>query len=167
MPCCRTGYKLISSPAGGPPFRPKLGSRLPCALCLAPRASRMGISPVPRWYTLDTTFRQRSMAMTHRFFLLTLLLASLAAAAQTGVDQNLQSAVAAGNQAWIDGMRSGNTGIIAAIYADDAVGCTAEGQCVFGASAVEQQIRSRLASRSEEHTSELQSPKDLVCRLLL
>src|SRR5574340_314514 len=86
------------------------------------------------------------MAMAHRFFLLTLLLASFAAAAQTGMDQNLQSAVAAGNQAWIDGMRSGNAGIVAAIYADDAVGCTAEGQCVFGASAVEQQIRSRLAS---------------------
>jgi uncharacterized protein (TIGR02246 family) len=87
------------------------------------------------------------MAMTHRFFLLALLLASLVAAAQTGVDPNLQSAVAAGNQAWMDGMRSGNAGIIAGVYASDAVLCSAEGQCVFGASAIEQQMRSLLASR--------------------
>src|SRR5207248_11408505 len=31
----------------------------------------------------------------------------------------------------------------------------------------EQLLRPRIADRSEEHTSELQSPYDLVCRLLL
>src|SRR5437879_887318 len=37
----------------------------------------------------------------------------------------------------------------------------------FGEFAHLQPLRSRLATRSEEHTSELQSPMYLVCRLLL
>src|SRR5574340_1332381 len=42
------------------------------------------------------------------------------------------------------------------------VTCTSRGNPGFPAS-----TRERPRERSEEHTSELQSPKDLVCRLLL
>ncbi len=74
------------------------------------------------------------------------LVACLTCAAQMGVDQNLQTAVKAGNQAWIDGLRSGNAAIIAATYAPEAVNCTADGQCVSGINAIEAQLRSRVTS---------------------
>src|ERR1017187_1450284 len=45
------------------------------------------------------------------------------------------------------------------------VGLVAVGAIVLGTKVVEQ--ATQLASRSEEHTSELQSPMYLVCRLLL
>ena len=84
--------------------------------------------------------------MAHRFLLLALFFASLTSMAQTGVDQSLQSAVTAGNQAWIDGMRSGNAASIAAMFTNDAVNCSPDGQCVSGTGAIEQLMRSRMAS---------------------
>src|SRR5258708_8230195 len=44
----------------------------------------------------------------------------------------------------------------------ESFGCTSYGRCVSTAGP-----ESRLSVRSEEHTSELQSPDHLVCRLLL
>src|SRR5438094_1251773 len=41
------------------------------------------------------------------------------------------------------------------------------GRCVVSATGVELHYHGEVVSRSEEHTSELQSPYDLVCRLLL
>ena len=72
--------------------------------------------------------------------------ASITCLAQAGADQDLQSAVTAGNQVWINAMRSGDTSSIQAIYAPDAVDCSADGHCVSGAHAIERQMRARLGS---------------------
>jgi ketosteroid isomerase-like protein len=85
--------------------------------------------------------------------LLIFLLACFNCLAQTGVDPDLQSAVAAGNQAWIDGMRSGDGNLVAGAYATDAVNCTADGQCVSGAYAIASQLRSRFASFGRAQTA--------------
>src|SRR5437867_6150106 len=42
-----------------------------------------------------------------------------------------------------------------------------EGQLLLGEGNFEEALKEFEAARSEEHTSELQSPYDLVCRLLL
>src|SRR5574340_1297398 len=47
------------------------------------------------------------------------------------------------------------------------VTCTSRGNPGFPASTRERPRETFFNTRSEEHTSELQSPKDLVCRLLL
>src|ERR1043166_5842088 len=94
----------------------------------------------------------RSMAMK-RSLVVVLSFVSLTCWAQYGVDQDLQSAVNAGNQAWINGMRSGDGSVIASTYAPDAVNCTADGQCVSGTSAIAAQLRSRISSMGPASTA--------------
>lgn len=77
--------------------------------------------------------------------LLPLLLLCANAFAQSG-DQGLQAAVNAGNQAWINGMQSGNAAMIASTYAADAINCSAEGSCVAGVANIESQMRARLSN---------------------
>lgn len=43
-------------------------------------------------------------------------------------------------------MKSGNAAMIAAIYAPDAINCSAEGTCVAGVANIENQMRARLAN---------------------
>ena len=88
-----------------------------------------------------------------RSLVFVVLLSSIATLAQFGVDQDLQSAVNAGNQAWIDGMRSGDMNRVASAYAPDAVNCSADGQCTSGLSAIASQLRSRMASYGRAQTA--------------
>lgn len=85
--------------------------------------------------------------MKRSTILILVLAAAIPCLAQTGVDQDLQAAVTAGNQAWINGMRNGDTFSVVATYAPDAVDCTAEGYCVSGSNAIEMQLRTRIKSR--------------------
>jgi uncharacterized protein (TIGR02246 family) len=98
------------------------------------------------------------MAMK-RSVVLFLLFVSVSCLAQ--VDQDLQSAVTAGNQAWINGMRSGDAALAASGFAPDAVNCTADGQCVTGINAITSQMRSRLASYGRAQAANV-SPTSIV-----
>jgi len=60
----------------------------------------------------------------------------LESAARTQID--------AGNQAWIDGMKQGNVGLIAATYTPDAVDCNSEGDCFRGRAAIEEHIKEEM-----------------------
>jgi ketosteroid isomerase-like protein len=53
--------------------------------------------------------------------------------------------VKAGNQEWIDGMKSGDIEQITRAYADDAVNCSTSGDCVGGIAEIRKQISSRIA----------------------
>ncbi len=90
-----------------------------------------------------------------------LLCSAVLCAAQAGIDQNLQTSVNSANQAWIDGMRRGDAAIIAATYAPDAVNCSTDGQCVYGASAIGQQLAARIASMGRARTANV-NPTSLV-----
>ncbi|HME07806.1 MAG TPA: hypothetical protein VKG25_12175 [Bryobacteraceae bacterium] len=66
------------------------------------------------------------------FFVLGALL-SVMGAAQTGaIDPAARKDIDAGNQAWVAVMKDGRSAPIAATYAENAVDCTAAGECVKG-----------------------------------
>ena len=94
-----------------------------------------------------------------RSLILFLLLVGANGLAQ--VDQDLQAAVTAGNQAWINGMRSGDAALAASAFATDAVNCSADAQCVTGIAAITSQMRSRLASYGRAQTATV-TPASIV-----
>ena len=71
-----------------------------------------------------------------------ILLFSAALVAQSGpISVAAKAGVDAGNQAWIDGMKTGNVAQIIATYADDAVDCGPTGECIRGRAQIEQHMR--------------------------
>lgn len=50
-----------------------------------------------------------------------------------------------GNQAWVNGMKSGDAAKIAMTYAADALDCGATGECVKGRAAIERAMQQRVA----------------------
>lgn len=50
-----------------------------------------------------------------------------------------------GNQAWVNGMKSGDAAKIAMTYAADALDCGATGDCVKGRAAIERAMQQRVA----------------------
>jgi len=79
------------------------------------------------------------------FFVLGALL-SVMGAAQTGaIDPAARKDIDAGNQAWVAGTKDGQSAPIAATYAENAVDCTAAGECVKGRPAIEDYLRVRIA----------------------
>lgn len=90
-----------------------------------------------------------------------LLLVSVTCLAQFGVDQDLQSAISAGNQAWIDGMRRGDAVLAATAFAADAINCSADGQCAAGINAITAQMRSRVSSYGRAQDASV-SPSSIV-----
>lgn len=87
--------------------------------------------------------------------LLLFILIAGASWAQTGMTDDLQAAVTAGNQAWVDGMQNGDANAIGAAYAIGAVSCGINGDCVSGRGAIEQQFRSRVASSGRARSASL------------
>ncbi len=84
--------------------------------------------------------------LTTRFALaaFVLLLTPVILSAQSAtIDPAAKRDIAAGNQAWIDGMKTGNARQIAATYAEDAVDCGPTGECIQGRAAIERQLASR------------------------
>ena len=65
--------------------------------------------------------------------------------AQSGVSAAARQGIDAGNQAWIEGMKRGDAGRIAAFYAEDAVDCTPAGECIRGREAIERRLADRVA----------------------
>jgi uncharacterized protein (TIGR02246 family) len=53
--------------------------------------------------------------------------------------------VAAGNQAWVEGLKAGDADAVVAVYARDCVHCSAAGDCVSGPDAAAAQYREVIA----------------------
>ncbi|HEX3742643.1 MAG TPA: DUF4440 domain-containing protein [Bryobacteraceae bacterium] len=74
------------------------------------------------------------------------LLLAISAFAQSGaIDPRARKDIDAGNQAWVNGMKTGDASAIAATYAGNAVDCAATGECVKGRAAIEAHVKERLA----------------------
>lgn len=79
------------------------------------------------------------------FFVVSALLPAIGAA-QTGViDPAARRDINAGNQAWVKSMKEGDAAAAAATYADNAVDCSAMGDCVKGRMAIEDYMKARIA----------------------
>jgi ketosteroid isomerase-like protein len=74
-----------------------------------------------------------------------LLFASACAAQVKPIEPAARRQIDAGNQAWIDGMKQGNTAPIAATYTPDAVDCGPAGDCIRGRVAIEKHMAEGLA----------------------
>ena len=78
--------------------------------------------------------------------LLTALFLSLSAFAQTTpASPSARSGIDAGNQAWIDGVKTGDVTRIIATYALHSVDCGPAGACIEGRAAIEQHMRAEYA----------------------
>ena len=87
-----------------------------------------------------------------------ILLLQAALVAQSGPTSAVAKAgVDAGNQAWIDGMKTGNTGQIIATYADDAVDCGPSGECIRGRKLIEQHMKEESAKRGRATSATVES----------
>ena len=73
-----------------------------------------------------------------------LLLFSLPAFAQN--PPTARRDIDAGNQAWVDAMKTGNIAAVVASYADDALDCGPTGDCIKGRAAYEQKMKDRVAT---------------------
>ena len=74
------------------------------------------------------------------------LLLSAVGFAQGGpINPDARRQIDAGNQAWIDGMKQGKVGPIAATYTQDAVDCSPTGDCIRGRVAIEQHMKDEMA----------------------
>ena len=72
---------------------------------------------------------------------------SAAIIAQSGkAPGSARAGIDAGNQAWIDGVRTGDITLITATYAEDGVDCGPTGECIKGRLQIERHLRTQLAS---------------------
>ena len=62
-----------------------------------------------------------------------------------------------GNQAWVSGMKSGDTAKIAATYALDALDCGAKGECLKGRAAIEAAMKVRAAKMGRAASASVMS----------
>jgi ketosteroid isomerase-like protein len=87
-----------------------------------------------------------------------LLLCSSACLAQSKpIESAVRRQIDAGNQAWIDGMKQGNVGLIAATYTSDAVDCSPTGDCVRGRVAIEEHMKEEMAKRGKAESASVTS----------
>jgi ketosteroid isomerase-like protein len=61
------------------------------------------------------------------------------------IESAARKQIDAGNQAWIDGMKQGNVGLIVSTYTAEAVDCDAEGNCIRGRSFIEEHMKEGMA----------------------
>jgi len=64
---------------------------------------------------------------------------------QTAVTESARQGIAAGNNAWIEGMKRGEARLISATYAEDALDCNAAGECAKGRAAIEHSLQDRIS----------------------
>lgn len=78
--------------------------------------------------------------------------------AQSGMaDVSARAGIDAGNQAWIDGVKTGDVTLIIATYAEDAVDCGPTGECIRGRSQIERHMRTHLASLGRARSAAVKS----------
>lgn len=87
-------------------------------------------------------------------FMATSALFSSATIAQSGqASASARAGIDAGNQAWIDGVKTGNIDRVLATYTDDAVDCGPSGQCVRGQPQIRKHMKTQLASLGRARTA--------------
>jgi ketosteroid isomerase-like protein len=85
-------------------------------------------------------------------------LVSVAGMAQSGtLPKSARAGIDAGNQAWIDGVKTGNIPLISATYTEDAVDCGPTGECTKGRILIEQHMTTELASRGRARSALVKS----------
>lgn len=82
---------------------------------------------------------------TVSFFVFGALLPAIGAAQIGAIDPAARKDIDAGNQAWVRGMKDGRTAPIASTYAENAVDCSATGECLKGRAAIEDYLKTRIA----------------------
>ena len=88
---------------------------------------------------------------------LLLLSPTLGHAQSKPIDSVARHQIDAGNQAWIDGMKQGNTAMIAATYTQDAVDCSPAGDCIRGRSAIEAHMKAEMAKQGNASSATVNS----------
>ena len=86
-----------------------------------------------------------------------LLYSATCLAQSTRIASAARSQIDAGNQAWIDGMKQGSVGPIAATYTPDAVDCNPEGNCIRGRTAIEQHMKDEMTKLGKADTASVTS----------
>jgi ketosteroid isomerase-like protein len=72
------------------------------------------------------------------------LFLALASASAFAQSDSARREIAAGNTAWIEGMKRADARLIASSYAEDAVDCSPTGECIKGRAAIERQFQDRV-----------------------
>jgi len=86
------------------------------------------------------------------------ILISTAGMAQSGpLPASTRAGIDAGNQAWIAGVKTGNTSLIVDTYAEDAVDCGATGVCLKGRLQIAQHLKEQLAGSGRARTAAVDS----------
>ncbi len=81
------------------------------------------------------------------YLIAAIMLLATTVAAQDGVAHlTAREGIDAGNRAWINGVKSDDVTLIAATYAEDAVDCSASGECIKRRRQIERRMRTQLAT---------------------
>jgi ketosteroid isomerase-like protein len=97
---------------------------------------------------------ERAGTLVMMFFLLS---SSTCLAQSKPIESAARRQIDAGNQAWIDGMKQGNVGLIAATYTSDAVDCSPEGDCVRGRTAIEEHMKEEMTKNGKAESASVTS----------
>jgi|SRR5215472_4058145 len=96
--------------------------------------------------------------MAGTLMVILLSLCSSACAAQSKpIEPAARRQIDAGNQAWIDGMKQGNVGMISATYTSDAVDCSPEGDCIRGRTAIEKHMTEEITKLGKAQSASVTS----------
>lgn len=68
-----------------------------------------------------------------------------------------RTAIDAGNQAWIDGIKAGDIQRIAATYTEDAVDCSPTGECIRGRLLIERHMTTQLKRMGRARSASVKS----------
>ena len=86
------------------------------------------------------------------------ILISTAGMAQSGpLPASTRAGIDAGNQAWIAGVKTGNTSLIVDTYAENAVDCGPTGHCLRGRLQIAQHLKQQLAANGRAHSAAVDS----------
>ena len=80
-----------------------------------------------------------------------------AGANQSTIEPDARKAINDGNQAWVDGMKSGQLAPVAATYASDALDCGPTGECFAGVAAIEGHFKKRSAELGRAESASVTS----------
>lgn len=100
--------------------------------------------------------REKTIGRWVAAFLL-LLSPAISFAQSKPIDSVARRQIDAGNQAWIDGMKQGNTAMIAATYTQDAVDCSPAGDCIRGGSAIEAHMKEEMTKLGKASSASVTS----------
>lgn len=94
----------------------------------------------------------------YRFPIILMLVCSCLCLGQdTTTSTSVRKWIAAGNQAWVDGMRRASADRIANIYSEDAVDCSSTGECLRGRDAILNHYRERVARTGRANSASVRS----------